>query len=83
MKYENEIFKILCNWITLFKSKTEQIIKYATPNQYNGIAYIAKRLPIKTLIKRKITGVIKISDLWKLKQINIIFLYIQSFSNDF
>jgi len=66
-----EIFINFGNFKILLIIKTEQINKYATPNQYIGIAYIAKRLPIKKLNKRNTKGEIKISDLLKLKKINI------------
>ena len=44
--------------------------RYATPNQYIGMAYMANLLPTKILIKRnKIAGSIEIA-LLKLKNIN-------------
>ena len=46
--------------------------KYETPNQYKGIAYIAKRLPTKKLIKRKIKAGSIAVEAFKFKNINVV-----------
>ena len=45
--------------------------KYATPNQYKGIAYIANLLPTKKLIKRKIKAGSIATEVFKLKNTNV------------
>ena len=46
--------------------------KYETPNQYRGIAYIAKRFPTKKLIKRKIKAGRIATEVFRLKNKNVI-----------